>query len=54
MKLTSQEIKANALIKSLEKLFRKHLRVAYGLLHKPQNNESLAAPRLYNPTKDED
>jgi len=52
MKPTPQGIKANALIKDLEKLFRERLRVTYEPLYK--NKKSLAATRLHNSTKNEE
>jgi hypothetical protein len=54
MKPTPYGRKAKVLIKNLEKLSREWLRMTYEPLYKTQNNKSLAATRLYNPTKDED
>jgi len=54
MKPIPEGIKAKILIKDLEKLSREWLRMTYEPLYKPQNNKSLAATRLYNPTEDED
>ncbi len=54
MKATPQGVKANALMKDLEKLFRERLRTAYEPLYKHKDKKSLAATRPHNSTKNEE